>query len=406
MTVSPPMAHVPYGAYWSTPFAKWQGELAHLHALEFAAHVTRHALAARGIPPEVLDHGVLGMTVPQRSCFYGLPWLAGMIGAPHVGGPTIMQACATSARCVQAAAHEVAGDNAGVALVVTADRVSNGPHLYYPAPHGPGGTGQSEDWVLGNFGGDPYAGVSMVQTAENVARRFQITTAQQHDVVLRRYAQYGDAVADDRAFQRRYITLPLAVPDASFRRTVAELAGDAGVHPTSEAALARLRPVQEGGTVTYGGQTHPADGNAGMIVTNAARAAELSREPRIAITLHGFGLARTEKAHMPMAPIPAARRALDAAGIGIADVDAVKSHNPFAVNDIAFARETGFPLGRMNNFGCSLIFGHPQGPTGLRLMMELIEELAARGGGWGLFHGCAAGDTGMAAVLRVDDRRG
>jgi acetyl-CoA acetyltransferase len=79
----------------------------------------------------------------------------------------------------------------------------------------------------------------------------------------------------------------------------------------------------------------------------------------------------------------------------------VKSHNPFALNDIVFSRETGFPLERMNNYGCSLVWGHPQGPTGLRAIIELIEELALRGGGIGLFHGCAAGDTAMAVVLEI-----
>ena len=84
-------------------------------------------------------------------------------------------------------------------------------------------------------------------------------------------------------------------------------------------------------------------------------------------------------------------------------MDAVKSHNPFAVNDAVFARETGFPVERMNNYGCSLVWGHPQGPTGMRGLIELIEELAIRGGGVGLFQGCAAGDTAMAAVIRVGD---
>ena len=83
---------------------------------------------------------------------------------------------------------------------------------------------------------------------------------------------------------------------------------------------------------------------------------------------------------------------------------AVKSHNPFVVNDIVFARETGFPVERMNNFGSSLVFGHPQGPTGTRLIIELIEELVVRGGGFGLYHGCAAGDAGFAVVIEVDDR--
>lgn len=81
-----------------------------------------------------------------------------------------------------------------------------------------------------------------------------------------------------------------------------------------------------------------------------------------------------------------------------------KSHNPFVVNDIVFSRETGVDLKRMNNYGCSLVFGHPR-PTGTRLIIELIEELVMRGGGNGLFHGCAAGDTAMSVVISVQDKR-
>ena len=139
-------------------------------------------------------------------------------------------------------------------------------------------------------------------------------------------------------------------------------------------------------------------------MTTAAKAKELSANPKIAITVLGYGLARAEQAYMPEATIPAARRALDQAGLKISDMDAVKSHNPFAVNDIVFARETGCDLMSMNNYGCSLIWGHPQGPTGLRSVIEMIEELALRGGGYGLFQGCAAGDTAMAVVVKVADR--
>jgi acetyl-CoA acetyltransferase len=83
----------------------------------------------------------------------------------------------------------------------------------------------------------------------------------------------------------------------------------------------------------------------------------------------------------------------------------VKTHNPFAVNDLAFAADTGFDWRKMNNYGSSIIWGHPQGPTGLRGVIELIEELVLRGGGVGVFTGCAAGDSGVATVLRVTDRR-
>lgn len=109
---------------------------------------------------------------------------------------------------------------------------------------------------------------------------------------------------------------------------------------------------------------------------------------------------------MPMAPAPAALRALEQAGLNISQVDAIKTHNPFAVNDIALARETGFAWERMNNYGSSIIWGHPQGPTGMRAIIELIEELVLRGGGVGLFTGCAAGDSGYATVVRVRDASG
>ena len=104
---------------------------------------------------------------------------------------------------------------------------------------------------------------------------------------------------------------------------------------------------------------------------------------------------------MAMATVPAARGALEAAGVEVGGLAAIKTHNPFAVNDVYLARELGVEAAGFNNFGSSLIWGHPQGPTGTRLIMELIEELALRGGGHGLFVGCAAGDTAAAVVVRV-----
>jgi len=400
----PYRSEIPYGAYWSTPFARWQGAFANLNALELAAHTLKRELARRAIPGEAIEHGVLGFTVPQQHAFYGMPWVAGMAGLSHVSGPTVMQACATGVRALLAAAQEVDGGLAGTSLAITCDRTSNGPHIYYPDPKAPGGTGSHENWVMDNFGHDPLGRHAMIRTAENVAARHQITTAEQHDVVLRREAQYRDALAGDCAFQKRYMSLPFEVPDAKFRKTAATLATDEGITTSTPEGLAKLKPVLEGGSVTYGGQTHPADGNGAIIVASPEKAQELSRDANMRIRLHGFGAARAELAYMPEAPVPAARCALDQAGLTIDRMDAIKTHNPFAANDILFARQTGVALERMNNYGCSLVWGHPQAPMGTRAIIELIEELALRGGGYGLFTGCAAGDTAMAVVLEVGDR--
>ncbi|MCE7868892.1 thiolase family protein [bacterium CPR1] len=397
-------AHIPYGAYWSTPFARWQGALAHLPSVELAAHVAGQRLSEES--RKSIDFGVLGLTVPQKHSFYGLPWLTGMIGLERVAGPTISQACATSARCLLVASQEIASGLASCALVVACDRTSNGPHLYYPDPGGPGGTGQCENWVLDNFQCDPLGSHSMLATAEKIASRYGISTEDQHQVTLLRQEQYRQALANDSAFCKTFMPLPFEVPDRRRRKTVARLEQDEGVHDSSGEELARLKPVAPGGTVTFAGQTHPADGNAGMLVCSAEKARELARQPDISVQLMGFGQARAELAHMPLAPIEAAQRALASVDRQLSQMSAVKSHNPFAVNDIVFARETGIDLGSMNNYGCSLVYGHPQGPTGLRAVIELIEELVLRGGGWGLFHGCSAGDSAMAVVLKVDQATG
>ncbi len=395
-------AYIPYGAYWSTPFVRWQGAFAHLHSIEFAAFVARNEMEARKWTPEMFDFCAYGMTVIQPNCFYGAPWFTAMIGAEELPGPTLNQACATGPRLLATAAGEIAVSGVTTALIASGDRTSNGAHVYYPAPGGTGGTGQSEDWVLGSFTYDPWSKGPMVATAENVAARYGISTEEQHEVVLHRSAQYQDALANGRAFQKRYMAERFEVPDARFRKTVATLDGDGGVHPSDPAKIAALKPVVPGGTVTFAGQTHPADGSAAMVVTSSAeRAAEIAGTGKPVIEVLAIGQAREEKGFMPAAPIKATERALAQAELSIADVSAIKAHNPFAVNDIAFARAFDLDWKRMNNFGSSLIWGHPQGPTGLRGMIELIEELEMKGGGIGLFQGCAAGDSAMAVLLKV-----
>lgn len=389
---------IPFRAYWTTPFCRWQGSFGGIHSMKLAAKVAAKTLAEKEIAPETLDGLVLGMTIPQRHAFYGAPWFAAMIGAPSITGATIGQACATSARVLAYAALEVEVGQRVCILGVTCDRTSNGPHLYYPNPAAPGGKGDAEDWVWDNFSFDPHAKNAMIETAERVATEVGITTEEQNQVTLLRYQQYLDAVADDRAFQSRYM-VTVDVPKG--RKKTIPVAQDEGIFPTTVEGLSKLRPVKEGGSVTFGTQTFPADGNAGIVVSNSDVAKRLSADPNVTIQVISYGEARTKKGMMPMAVVPAAKDALQRAGIGIDSVKAVKTHNPFAVNDVFFCREMNLEFDAINNYGSPLIFGHPQGPTGTRLVIELIEELVEKGGGYGLFSGCAAGDTAMACVLKV-----
>lgn len=390
---------VPYGVYWSTPFCRWQGSLAQAHSMELAAEVARETLAAKGIDPaKAFDGVVLGTTVPQRSCFYGAPWLAAMLGADHLTGPTVAQACATSARAIATASAEIELGQHQCVLAVTCDRTSNGPHVYWPQPGAPGGTGLSVDWVPDAFDKDPWARNKMLDTAERVAKEGGFSREEQDAVALMRDGQYRAALADDRAFQKRYM-VPVTLRRG--KKELGKVETDEGIHPTTKEGLAKLQPVAQGGTVTFGAQTHPADGNAGIVLCNEGRAKELARDPKVVVRVVAWGEGRVEKGAMPKAVVPAAQAALANAGIKIGDCKVIKTHNPFAVNDLWFSKQMGVALDKLNNYGCPLIYGHPQAPTGTRVVIEAIEELVRLGGGYGLFTGCAAGDTAMAIIVKV-----
>ena len=387
---------IPLGSAWSSPFAKWQGTLAEVPSLDLAVAVTSRALADRAIDPAGIDGLVLGWTIPQQDIFYGAPTLAARLGATGISGPMVSQACATSVAALHAAAGAVVA-GAGTQLVVTTDRVSNGPTLSWPAPSAMGGAPVTSHWVLDSFARDPWAGAGMLAAAEAVAAEMGATREELDDLTALRWEQYAASLADDRAFQRRY-QVPVAIPK---RKGALTLDADEGIRPTTREGIAGLPPAAPDALHTFASQTHPADGCAGAVVTTEARARELSGDGIVRVL--GAGFARVGKSRMPQAPVPAALSALAAAGRSIADVQAVTTHNPFAVNDLWFARETGIKAEDMNVYGCSLVFGHPQGPTGLRSIAELIETLRLRGGGIGLFTGCAAGDTGAAIVLEVTD---
>ncbi|MFZ5585482.1 MAG: thiolase family protein [Thermodesulfobacteriota bacterium] len=392
-------AYIPHKGYWSSPFSRWQMSFQNQHPIKLAAETTRKFLALRGIPAQAFDGCVFGMTIGMPAWFYANPWYCALVGNDRISGPTLSQACATSATCIYTAAVGVESGAYANVLVATTDRCSNGPHTVWPNPLGPGGEVIHENWLMDNFGKDPYAGQAMIQTAENVAADCGGVSKEESDAMAcRRYEQYLMSMANDREFQKGYM-IPVEIAVSKKKTVVVE--ADEGISPCTPEGLAPLKPAVPGGCITFGAQTHPADGNAGLVVTTKDKAKELSADKSVTIRVLSYGYARAEKARMAAAVTPAAQMALNNAGVTVADLAAVKTHNPFSVNDIIMGRLMNIPEGIFNNYGSSLIFGHPQGPTGARCTVELIEELVKLGGGYGLFAGCAAGDTAAAVVVKV-----
>ncbi|PIU50156.1 MAG: acetyl-CoA acetyltransferase, partial [Desulfobacterales bacterium CG07_land_8_20_14_0_80_52_14] len=377
-------AFIPYRGYYSSPFIRWQGSLANENAISFGAETSRKWLQSKNWDPKMFDYVFLGLTVGQPKMFYGGPWASALLGGTEIPGVLVSQACSTSTTCIFQAAMGIETGSFENACALMTDRCSNGPHTVWPNPKGPGGQVVSEDWVMDHFGFDPWGGTSMIQTAENVVKETGITREQCDAVALRRYEQYKDALADDRAFQKRYM-FPVEIKGSKKKTIVLE--ADEGVIESTVEGLAALKPVLPGGAHTFGAQTHPADGNCAVIVTGYEKAQALSADKSIKIQILSYGYARVKKAHMAMAVVPAAQMALKKAELSIRDIKVIKTHNPFAANDIYFADQMKIDVNGFNNYGSSIVYGHPQAPTGGRLIIEGIEEAVLLGGGYVLFTG-------------------
>ncbi|MFH1124601.1 MAG: thiolase family protein, partial [Pseudomonadota bacterium] len=384
--------------YYSSPFCRWQGSMANENSIAMGANTSRRWLAGKGWDPKMFDYLILGMTVGQHHQFYASTWAAALMGAEDTPGVTISQACTTSTTSLYQAGIGVETGLYKRCYVLMTDRTSNSPHTVWPNPMNPGGEVESENWMMDNINSDPNVGLKMVETAENVARDHGFTKEDCDALTLRRYEQYLDALADDRAFQKRYL-FPAEVKLSRKQTKLVE--EDEGITKTTKEGLAKLKPVIPGGVVSFGAQTHAADGNCAAVVTTEERAKELSADPSVNIQVISYGYARAKAGYMPAAPVPAARMALDEAGLKVQDMKAIKTHNPFIVNDLYFSQQMGVDGYGFNNYGSSIIFGHPNGPTGGRLIMEGIEEVVMLGGGYLLWTGCAAGDTGGAVVLKI-----
>ncbi|UCG67149.1 MAG: thiolase family protein [Deltaproteobacteria bacterium] len=393
-------AFIPYRGYYSTPFCRWQGTMANENSIKLGATTAQRWLKKNNFDPMILDYMYFGITIAQHHLFYSHTWAAAMLvdGVKDLPALMVHQACTTSTTCIHLAALNIEVGTYDTAFALMSDRCSNGPHTVWAQPLGPGGEVESENWMMDNFNRDPWAGQKMIQTAENVAKDLGTTREECDAVTLRRYEQYQDALANDRAFQKRYM-FPAEVKISRKQTVLVE--EDEGVTPTSAEGLARLKPVEPGGVLTFAAQTFPADGNCGFIVTTRDKAKELSADPNTEIQIVSYGFARAKKGYMAQAPVPAAEMALEKAGIKVGDLKAAKTHQPFAINDINMAVKMGMDVNWMNNYGNSLIYGHPQGPTAGRNIAELLEEVVILGGGYGLWAGCAAGDTAAAMVFKI-----
>jgi acetyl-CoA acetyltransferase len=391
-------ARIPYGTWGSSYFPAWQmSPLAEVNIGQFAGEAMNKILGKRNIPKSRLEYLVIGSTIPWHWKFWNAPLVASCLGQ-RLPGFHVEQACATGLQATLLACSEVQGGSYDVVGVLTFDRTSDSPVGVFPERRAHERTLALSD-VWDNFGFDPATGKAMIATAGIAARQYKIDRREVDELTLFRYEQYFNAL--NSGFLDR-VLVPLEVLNLQ-GRIMGKVDCDAGIRKVTLQSLKEMRELDT--CVTGGTQTHASDGMATLLVTSEDQARELSTRPEIDIRIIAKTEVRTLPGLMPAAPAYAVQKLLSRTGLTMGDIKVVKNHNPFAVNDAIFASLLDYDWHNMNTTGCSLVWGHPQGPTLTRVVIEALEEAVDLGGGYVMVFGCAAGDVGIAAILEVTERR-
>ncbi len=391
-----PNARIPYGTWGSSYFPAWQmSALAEVNIGQFAGEAMSKILSRSNVPQNSLDYLVTGSTIPWHWKFWNSPFVSSCMGH-RVSGHHVEQACATGLKATLLAAAEVQSGSSDVVGVLTFDRTSDSPVGVFPERRAYERTFAISD-VWDNFGFDPATGQAMIATAGNAARKYRLDRKEVDELAFHRHQQYFQAI--DSGFLDR-VLIPLEVLNLQ-GRVIGRVDSDAGVRQLTSDGLQGMRELDT--CVTTGTQTHASDGMATLLVTTSAKARELSPQPKIDIQLVSKAELRTLPSLMPEAPALTVQKLLQESELTMNDMAVVKNHNPFAVNDVIFAKLLDYDWHKMNNTGCPLIWGHPQGPTLTRVLIEALEEAVELGGGYVLVFGCAAGDVGIAAIFKVSE---
>jgi acetyl-CoA acetyltransferase len=388
-----PRARIPYGTWGSSYFPAWQtSALAEVNIGQFAGEAMNRILGLRKVQKSELEYLVIGSTIPWHWKFWNAPLVAHCMGH-RISGYHVEQACATGLQAALLAGAEVqAGSD--VVGVLTFDRTSDSPVGVFPERRAHERTQAIAD-VWDNFGFDPATGNAMIAAAGLAARKYKTDRREVDDCAFHRYEQYFEAKAS--GFLDR-VLVPLEVLNVQ-GRFLGRVDDDYGVRQLSRDSLSVMPELDT--CVTGGGQTHASDGMACLLVTSRERVADFTAKPEIDIQFVAKTEVRVNPSLMPEAPALAAEKLLARCGLTLDDMAVLKNHNPFAVNDVIFSKVTGYDWHKMNNTGCPLVWGHPQGPTLTRVLIEALEEAVSLGGGHVLIFGCAAGDIGIAAILKV-----
>ncbi len=377
------MKNVVIAGYVRSPFAFAQkGELTKVRPDELAAQVVKGLVEKTAVKTEDIEDLILGCAIPEGEQGLNMARLVVFqAGLPlSVAGATVNRFCGSSMYAIHMAAGAIQMNAGEVFICAGVESMTRVPMMgFNPMPH----PGLSETY--------PQAYISMGETAENVAVRYQITREQQEAFAVESHAK---AAAAQTAGKLDDEIVTISHDGAAVDK-------DGCIRPdTTAEVLANLKPAfDENGTVTAGTSSPLTDGAAATLVCSEDYAEKNGLQPLARIK--GIAVAGCDPEIMGIGPVPASRKAIARAGLSIADIDVAEVNEAFASQCLACLRDLKLDPAKVNIDGGAIAFGHPLGATGARITGKAAALLVREGGAYALSTQCIGGGQGIATVLEA-----
>ena len=379
-----------------TAIGKFGGSLAKTPAPELGATVIRALLTQSGVKAEEISEVILGQVLTagsgqnparQSSIKAGLPYA--------IPAMTINKVCGSGLKAVMLAAQAVQCGDAEIIIAGGQENMSAAPHVLPGSRDGfRMGDAKLVDSMIVDGLWDVYNQYHMGTTAENVAKQYGISRAQQDEFAV---ASQNKAEAAQKAGRFKDEITPVLIPQRK-GDPIAFTADEFVKAGTTLDSVAALRPAfAKDGTVTAANASGLNDGAAAVIVMSAERAGKLGLKPLARI--EAFASSGVDPAIMGMGPVPASRRCLEKAGWKPADLDLMEINEAFAAQACAVNQEMGWDTSRINVNGGAIALGHPIGASGCRVLVTLLHEMGRRNAKRGLASLCIGGGMGVALAV-------
>ena len=374
-----------------TPLGRRGGKLKDWHAVDLASEALRALVARTGVDPALIDDVIMGCLDQVGEQGINIGRVAALAaGLPEsVPGTTVDRQCGSSQQAAHFAAQGVIAGAYDIVIAAGVESMTRVPFWSnLPDPAAAYGPRFRERYRLG-----PDDFIDQGVSGEIVADKWEIGRAELDALALESHRRAQRATEEGR-FAREIVPLTVTTDDGEELMST-----DEGIRPDSSLeALAKLRTVfREDGKLTAGNSSQITDGAAAMLIMSARRADELGLRPLA--RFHTFALAGINPVEMLSGPIPATRKAFTRSGLDVDDIDLFEVNEAFASVPIAWQREIGADMSRVNVNGGAIALGHPVGASGARIMATLVHEMQRTGARYGLQTMCEGGGMANATIL-------